>query len=599
MPAVGVTIPFPIAFSFAMHLRSSWPFSIRHVAAAGFLLCSGAALAQAGANSANHPSLRSAANSPVASQRYTVQQGDTLWSIAGHSLKNHADWRALWRMNRALILNPHWIFPGQVLQLPIKNVTKCFATKRFATNGSTSYAIDRAGHVWAWGVGRDGVLGNGSTANSSTPVQVQFPSTLGAASIVSVSSNSGGYDGAGYPNTYTAYALDSAGHVWAWGVGDDGVLGNGSTANSSTPVQVQFPSSLGKASIVSVSSGGHNGSPAYALDSAGHVWAWGFGGDGGLGNGSTASSSTPVRVQFPSTLGAASIVSVSSGGNTAYALDSAGHVWAWGYGGDGGLGNGSTASSSTPVRVQFPSTLGAASIVNVSVSSGSSSEGFSHAYAIDSVGHLWAWGDNQVGELGDGSTMHHSTPVRVQFPSTLRAASIISVSSGGYTAYALDSAGHVWAWGLDRDGVLGNGPMADMGNGSIAHSSTPVRVRFPSALGTASIVGVSSGGNTAYVIDSAGHVWAWGNGRDGVLGNGSTANSSTPVQVQFPSSLGKASIVSVSSGDYDGYPTHADAIDSAGHVWAWGDNQVGGLGNGSTASSSTPVRVQLLVGITP
>ncbi|SCC93575.1 exported hypothetical protein [Thiomonas sp. X19] len=118
---------------------------ISHVAAAGLLLCSGAALAHTGANSANHPSRRGVPNAsitplqraqantaalhgipvtelaPNAPQRYTIQRGDTLWRIAGQYLKKPGRWPALWGMNRAQIPNPHWILPGQVLVLTSKN----------------------------------------------------------------------------------------------------------------------------------------------------------------------------------------------------------------------------------------------------------------------------------------------------------------------------------------------------------------------------------------------------------------------------------------------------------------------------------------------
>jgi hypothetical protein len=97
---------------------------------------------------------------------------------------------------------------------------------------------------------------------------------------------------------------------------------------------------------------------------------------------------------------------VSGGGGSAYAIGSDGHLYAWGYNGDGELGNGTTTNSTTPVQVSLPVGVTATSI------SGSGES----AYAIGSDGNLYAWGDNLYGELGNGSTVRETTPVEVSLP---------------------------------------------------------------------------------------------------------------------------------------------------------------------------------------
>jgi len=472
---------------------------------------------------------------------------------------------------------------------PASVAARLGASKRFATDGSSSYAIDSAGRLWAWGDNKVGELGNGSTVDSSTPVQVQFPAALGDASIISVAVN-------GY---HSAYALDSTGHLWAWGDNGRGQLGvgDGDLTDRSMPTLVRFPAALGAASIVSIATTHNDYGCVYAIDSAGHLWAWGNDQDDYMGGASRRYPSTPVRVPFPDALGHASIVSVEvndddAGFLSVGALDSAGHVWTWGSNMNGQLGIGSRSDGSlTPVQVQFPAALGSASIV--SVAAGSAGNG--SFYALDSAGHLWAWGNNRNGQLGNASTTNQSSPVRVRFPTPRwrRSVSIVSVtatrnSSGA--AYAIDSAGHLWAWGGNRYGQLGNGSLKDR--------SVPERVQFPSALGGASIISVEADGYSAYAIDSAGRLWAWGNNRYGQLGNGLLANSfNPPALVQIPVARGPAPIVSVAAMSPNVDSASAYALDNAGHLWAWGYNQHGQLGNGSSVLVASPVQVQFQQGL--
>ncbi|MHB1692146.1 MAG: RCC1 domain-containing protein, partial [Thiomonas sp.] len=387
---------------------------------------------------------------------------------------------------------------------------------------------------WAWGDNARAQLGlgHGDLANRLTPTQVRFPTALGSASIVSVAT---AHDDPG-----PVFAIDSDGHLWSWGdYNDAGQLGNGSRKGRSTPARVQFPMPLGNASIVRVEVDDDNSSfPSIdALDSAGHLWAWGDNTARQLGNGARSDDSlTPAQVQFPAALGSASIVSMATGtaGNKyAYALDSAGHLWAWGYNGYGQLGNGSTARQSTPIRIQFPAPWWRRQPSMVRVVATRNSDGA--AYAIDSAGHLWAWGGNRYGQLGNGSLKERPTPERVQFPSALGGASIIRVAADRYAAYAIDSAGRLWAWGNNRYGQLGNGLLANRFN-------PPALVPFPVARGGAPIVSVeavSTDANSAsaYAIDSADHLWAWGYNRHGQLGNGASEIVASPVLVPFQQGL--------------------------------------------------------------
>jgi alpha-tubulin suppressor-like RCC1 family protein len=324
------------------------------------------------------------------------------------------------------------------VQMP-PNVT--FTT--VSAGGKHELALDTAGHAWAWGDNAHGELGNNGTDQSLVPVAVEMPANVTFAAISAGAQPVGDNHG---------LALDTAGHAWAWGYNGHGELGNDSTDQSLVPVAVQMPANV---TFTTISAGfEHN----LALDTAGHAWAWGYNGDGRLGNDTRDPSLVPVAAQMPANVTFTAV----SAGNDSLALDTAGHAWAWGNNGNGELGNNSRDQSLVPVAVQMPDNVTFSTI----------SAGYDHSLALDTGGHAWTWGNNQYGELGTTTTSTNSlAPVAVQMPASVTFATI---SAAYGFSLALDTAGQAWAWGY--------GPLANNSTNEALvaqHAPEPVAVQMP------------------------------------------------------------------------------------------------------------------------
>ena len=279
-------------------------------------------------------------------------------------------------------------------------------------------------------------------------------------------------------------------------------------------------------------------------------------------------------------LGAVTLLSATSGVRAGAAPTFTG-VFAWGDNSTGELGNGTVGGTSdVPAAVLLPSGVTPTAIAAGGGSGGGDTEASRNAaYAIGSDGNVYAWGDNSAGGLGNGSTVVNSgTPVVVSLPSGVTA-SAISAAQG--TGYAIGSDGKLYAWGDDVDGKLGNG------SNSI-DSFTPVVVPLPSGVTPTAVAG---GYQSAYALGSDGKVYAWGDNSYGELGDGSVTSSSTPVPVSLPTGV---TATTIAGGGGTGF-----AIGSDGNLYGWGYNVNGGLGDGTTSTSDTPVVVELPSGVTP
>jgi alpha-tubulin suppressor-like RCC1 family protein len=349
-------------------------------------------------------------------------------------------------------------------------------------------------------------------------------------------------------------------------------------------------------------------SSASAAASATTVYRWGA--PGSRGKIAQLERTTPTAVAGIK----GTVVQIATSNSDGYALTSSGAVWAWGVDNYGELGNGTTSPHSVQaVRVSFPAGVRIITLANPMP--------FDGALAIDSRGHAWGWGLNASNDLCLPD-LAYLRPQQIPL-------SGVTTAAGARTHSLFDSRGKVYACGSGEGGALGDGSTADspapaavaslpgslkiialtsswegsgallsdgayydwgynpagqLGDGSTADSDTPVRVGLPGAVRQVFQGGSGPGNGQSIAILADGSAWAWGANNDGQLGNGTTASSDVPVPVHVPAGV---RFVTVSSGGYTTY-----AIDSSGTLWAWGGSQNGQLGTGSTARSETePVSV--------
>ncbi len=363
----------------------------------------------------------------------------------------------------------------------------------------------------------------------------------------------------------TGYGLSADGHVYAWGSNGGGQLGNGTTATSTTPVRVLPGAMPAGVTVTRIAAGWQSG---YALGSDGTAYAWGVNNDGQLGDGTTTSRSTPVAIDLSGLAAGVTLTQLAGGGLDGYGLGSDGNIYSWGYNHDGELGNGSNTDQHSPVMVDT-------SGLPVGVHFTAVAAGQVTAFGLGSDGHVYSWGSDTSGSLGTGGTGDRNVPTAVSAGAIPTGVTIVQVAGGQTGGYALGDDGHAYAWGSNLFG--------DLGNGNTADSNVPVQVSPGLVPAGVKLTSIGAGSSSGYAIGDDGHAYAWGNGGNGQLGNGSGATHTSPVLVSPGVVPTDVTLGSVSGGYHS-----AIALGSDGSVYGWGDNG-GDLGDGTSTQRLTPV----------
>ena len=403
-----------------------------------------------------------------------------------------------------------------------------------------SLAVGSDGNAYAWGSNYYGRLGDGTGTRQTTPVMVKkpdrntYPDLPEDFTYVQVS---GG--------TNHSLALGSDGNVYAWGNNYYGQLGDGTRDDKHAPVRVKtpdrktYPDLPADFTYLQVSAGGQY---SLALGSDGNAYAWGYNYYGLLGDGTSTDRHAPVRVRtpdrktYPDLPADFTYLQVSAGASYSLAVGSDGNAYAWGYNGNGQLGNGTSSDRYTPVRVKTPDRKTYPDLP-VDFTYLQVSAGIDHSLALGSDGNAYAWGCNYYGNLGNNSASGYSdanpVPMRVRDPANptdkSKGLQATQVSAGYHLSLAVGSDGNAYAWGYNGNGQLGNN--------TTYRYSVPARVRDPANPTDKSkglqATQVSAGYNHSLAVGSDGNAYAWGYNGNGQLGDNSYSNSTVPVPVSF------------------------------------------------------------------
>jgi alpha-tubulin suppressor-like RCC1 family protein len=388
-------------------------------------------------------------------------------------------------------------------------------------------ALTAGGGVQCWGDNAFGQLGDETTTDRNMPVDVSGL-TSGVDAIAA--------------GRYHTCAL-TAGGVKCWGRNVYGQLGDGTTTRRTTPVDVS-----GLASGVDAIAAGED--HTCALTAGGGVKCWGSNEYGQLGNGKFGYGPIPADVG-----GLTSGVAAIAAGRYHTCALTAGGIKCWGSNGDGQLGDGTTTWRTTPVDVS-----GLTSGVDAIAA------GDYHTCALTAGGGVKCWGYNGYGQLGDGTTTWRTTPVDVSGLTS----GVDAIAAGEYHTCALTAGGGVKCWGRNYSGQLGDGTTTDR--------NMPVDV---SGL-TSGVDAIAAGGSHTCALTAGGGVKCWGNNGKGQLGDGTTTWRTTPVDVSGLT----GGVDAIAAGEY-----HTCALTTGGGVKCWGDNGYGQLGDGTTTDRNTPVDV--------
>jgi len=555
--------------------------------------------------------------------------------------------------------------PGNGVPTPVLGLSSGVSSITAGTRHTC--ALTTTGGVKCWGENDSGQLGDGTTTNRGAPVDVAGLGT-GVKDIKAsdratcaliddgtvkcwglLNSNYGKspYTISGLENIKAiavgekhACAITSANTVKCWGDNGTGALGNGTTTDSNTPIDVNL------SNVASITTGGSFYiASTCAITTDNSVYCWGYSVEKtptliennpdksilfkqkseGMG-GCAITQYGDVRCWSKENFLSQKIyglddkpIDIALGFSHTCVLDANGTAKCWGNNSYNTLGDISIigSSTSTPVSVKgsdgIELNFGVASPITTATHptniSPTVSASYSSNFAVNNKGQLLGWGDTQTGNtfLGTSSSSHeypilimsdvkdvsagldvilalrtdnslwawgiysgrdtrptpNSTNRRLYYPVKIMD-NVIKISAGRYHALALKSDGTVWAWGKNSDG--------EIGNNTTTKQITPVQV-------LSDVKEIAAGYNISFAIKNDGTLWGWGDGQHGRL----DSDALIPVKQQ----LAETFYFSKVSAD----ATHVLALDGTGKVWAWGDNSDGQLGTNNTTDSSVPVHI--------
>jgi alpha-tubulin suppressor-like RCC1 family protein len=492
-----------------------------------------------------------------------------------------------------------------------------------ASGGSHTIALRTNGTVWAWGLNDGGQLGFADTVKRTTPTRFGVPiaATNLIANIVSLSQvdlswsdNSNNEDGfiiqrknarndtyvqfaivdanvvsytdtTGFPSAPTYYyyrirsyniygessfsnevcvanygnwktvtlgynhslATKSNSTLWSFGKNSSGQLGLGDSGNGT---ERNIPTEIG--TMADWATGGGGDGYTVSCKTNRTIWAWGNNSYGQLGLGNTVRRMTPAQIGNDSDWS-----KIACGSNYMIALKTNGILFSWGNNDYGQLGLGDTEvgiNKTTPIQIQ-----GSSDWFTVSA-------GQYHTVSRKTDGAIWAWGNNDYGQLGLGDgevSINKTTPAQIGNETDWE-----TITAGKNYTIGRRITGTIWGWGDNSYGQLGLGDL-EVGNNKA----------IPTQIGTdTDWVAIAPGLYHTIAIKNNSTIWSWGANDYGQLGLGEVSNITTPASIGTDSDW---SLISAKE-------SYTLACKTNSTLWSWGSNQYGQLGLGDMIDRTVP-----------
>jgi alpha-tubulin suppressor-like RCC1 family protein len=434
-----------------------------------------------------------------------------------------------------------------------------------ASSGMFSLAIKSNGTLWAWGNNQFYQLGDNTTTDQNTPIQIGAATTWGKV-FASV--------------TGTGFGIRTDGSLYSWGENTP----SGMTAQGSTTGQVHTPTQVGVSTgWLTISTGvvtSLGGGYALAIKTDDTMWAWGTNAFGGFGTGVATSTAQPSPVNvghFPIWKKASAGGAYGNSGYPTTSLAIRGitpdYSALYTFGSNS---SGQTAQNTTSGNTLLPTLAATANYTWLKVAPGNVGAGGTGlgCMALLKDGTLWSWGSNTVGDgtvatgsIGQGSvTLYLLVPTQVGTDTDW-----VDIAQGTYGGLGLKSDGTMWGWGYDIWGQFGGGVI-----NTIIYTPTKIGIATDWAK-------IYTNGVVSFAIKTNGDLYTFGNNAGYATGLGiAVGNTLVPTQI-IGSNLWDTLSVTV---------TGAIAIRSNGTAWSWGQSTNGELGQGSgTISTTTPTQV--------
>ena len=303
------------------------------------------------------------------------------------------------------------------------------------------------------------------------------------------------------------------------------------------------------------------------LTGDGKLYMWGANGCGQLGDGTTTDRYVPTLIP-QSSFNNEKVVSLSLGVEHSGCITETGKLYMWGSNGDGQLGDETIVSKTVPTLIP-QSRFNNEKVVGLSL-------GGNFSGCITETGKVYMWGQNNYGQLGDGTTTYYRSVPTLIPQSSFNNEKVVSLSLGRDYSGCITETGKLYMWGLNNYGQLGDGTTV---------SKTVPTLIPQSAFNNEKVVGLSLGGNFSGCITETGKLYMWGWNNYGQLGDGTTTDRYVPTLIS-QSAFNNEKVVGLSLGRY-----HSGCITETGKVYMWGLNSSGQLGDGTTTDRYVPTLI--------